>query len=45
MPNGDGAGDDAGLRAFGGVPHVRHAACAAGGLAHGVVRQELLPGV
>lgn len=38
-------GNGARLRASGGVPHVRHAARTAGGLAHGVVRQELLLGV
>jgi CBS domain len=43
--HGNGAGDGARLRASGGVPHVRHATRAVGGLAHGVVRQELLPGV
>ena len=43
--HGDRAGNGARLRASGGVPHVRHAARAAGCLAHGVVRQELLPRV
>lgn len=43
--HGNSAGDGAGLCASGGVPHVRHAARAAGCLAYGVVRQELLPGV